>query len=75
MRGCASVYGDDVGSDALPALSEPPQTHKIISIAFVVRSGFVAPNVPLARGILKQMIAVYPGSFDPVTNGHLDLER
>ena len=33
----------------------------------------LAPNIPLARGLLKQMIAVYPGSFDPVTNGHLDL--
>jgi pantetheine-phosphate adenylyltransferase len=22
---------------------------------------------------LKQIIAIYPGSFDPVTNGHLDL--
>jgi len=25
------------------------------------------------RGRLKQIIAIYPGSFDPVTNGHLDL--
>ena len=22
---------------------------------------------------MKQVIAIYPGSFDPVTNGHLDL--
>jgi len=22
---------------------------------------------------LKQIVAIYPGSFDPVTNGHLDL--
>jgi len=22
---------------------------------------------------LKQVIAIYPGSFDPLTNGHLDL--
>jgi pantetheine-phosphate adenylyltransferase len=25
------------------------------------------------RGILKRVIAIYPGSFDPPTNGHLDL--
>lgn len=25
------------------------------------------------RGILKRVIAIYPGSFDPLTNGHLDL--
>jgi pantetheine-phosphate adenylyltransferase len=22
---------------------------------------------------LKNIVAIYPGSFDPVTNGHLDL--
>jgi pantetheine-phosphate adenylyltransferase len=31
-----------------------------------------APN-PARRGFLKQIVAIYPGSFDPVTNGHLDL--
>src|SRR3954452_24856480 len=25
------------------------------------------------RGQLKRVIAIYPGSFDPPTNGHLDL--
>ena len=25
------------------------------------------------RGRLKNIVAIYPGSFDPVTNGHLDL--
>jgi pantetheine-phosphate adenylyltransferase len=25
------------------------------------------------RGPLKNIVAIYPGSFDPVTNGHLDL--
>ena len=30
------------------------------------------PN-PALRGFLKQIVAIYPGSFDPVTNGHLDL--
>lgn len=28
---------------------------------------------PTFRGLLKQIVAIYPGSFDPVTNGHLDL--
>jgi pantetheine-phosphate adenylyltransferase len=28
---------------------------------------------PLFRGLLKDIVAIYPGSFDPVTNGHLDL--
>ncbi len=28
---------------------------------------------PRLRGLLKDIVAIYPGSFDPVTNGHLDL--
>lgn len=27
----------------------------------------------MTQGHLKDVIAIYPGSFDPVTNGHLDL--
>ena len=27
----------------------------------------------MPRGTLKRVIAIYPGSFDPPTNGHLDL--
>ena len=27
----------------------------------------------MTRGPLKKVIAIYPGSFDPPTNGHLDL--
>src|SRR6266567_1616481 len=30
-------------------------------------------GVPRSRGRLKNIVAIYPGSFDPVTNGHLDL--
>jgi pantetheine-phosphate adenylyltransferase len=32
---------------------------------------FFTPHTP--RGFLKKVIAIYPGSFDPLTNGHLDL--
>jgi pantetheine-phosphate adenylyltransferase len=32
-----------------------------------------APSWVHRRGALKQITAIYPGSFDPVTNGHLDL--
>jgi len=28
---------------------------------------------PKARTRMKSILAIYPGSFDPVTNGHLDL--
>ena len=28
---------------------------------------------PHTRGLLKKVTAIYPGSFDPPTNGHLDL--
>src|SRR5437868_1613171 len=27
----------------------------------------------IERGLLRKVIAIYPGSFDPPTNGHLDL--
>ena len=35
-----------------------------------IKSGSVNPRL---RGLLKDIVAIYPGSFDPVTNGHLDL--
>jgi pantetheine-phosphate adenylyltransferase len=38
----------------------------------VARNKIEAP-ISARRGSLKQIIAIYPGSFDPVTNGHLDL--
>jgi pantetheine-phosphate adenylyltransferase len=31
----------------------------------------VTPRSP--EGFLKKVIAIYPGTFDPLTNGHLDL--
>ena len=31
------------------------------------------PDFAVSRGRLKNIVAIYPGSFDPVTNGHLDL--
>jgi pantetheine-phosphate adenylyltransferase len=43
------------------------------------RDGLIAAatrhKIPVAssRGNLKRVIAIYPGSFDPPTNGHLDL--
>ncbi len=33
----------------------------------------LVPNVNLRRGSVKRVKAIYPGSFDPPTNGHLDL--
>ena len=27
------------------------------------------------RGSMRKVVAVYPGSFDPITNGHLDVVR
>jgi pantetheine-phosphate adenylyltransferase len=27
----------------------------------------------MKRGIIMEKIAVYPGSFDPITNGHLEI--
>jgi pantetheine-phosphate adenylyltransferase len=45
-----------------------------IAIAFAVRieSSFTKAAMR-ERGFLKKVIAMYPGSFDPPTNGHLDL--
>jgi pantetheine-phosphate adenylyltransferase len=33
----------------------------------------IIPRKLRFRGLLKDIVAIYPGSFDPVTNGHLDL--
>ena len=41
--------------------------------AAVRRTRVVSGNPVDIRGRLKQIVAIYPGSFDPVTNGHLDL--
>jgi len=40
----------------------PGRPRKLESSEFTVR-----------RGILKKVVAIYPGTFDPVTYGHLDL--
>src|SRR5437660_2624388 len=37
-----------------------------------LESSVLQPD-PCQRGQLKKVIAIYPGSFDPLTNGHLDL--
>ena len=43
-------------------------------IAGRVRGGIEFCFIPAARrGQLKRVIAIYPGTFDPPTNGHLDL--
>jgi pantetheine-phosphate adenylyltransferase len=33
----------------------------------------MAPAMPMPRETGRPVVAIYPGSFDPVTNGHLDL--
>src|SRR5438270_975908 len=37
-----------------------------------LESSVLQPD-PCQRGLLKKVTAIYPGSFDPLTNGHLDL--
>src|SRR5437667_838780 len=37
-----------------------------------LESSVLQPD-PCQRGQLKKVKAIYPGSFDPLTNGHLDL--
>src|SRR5438270_7780411 len=37
-----------------------------------LESSVLQPD-PCQRGQLKKVTAIYPGSFDPPTNGHLDL--
>src|SRR5207253_1152587 len=37
-----------------------------------LESSVLQPD-PCQRGQLKKVIAIYPGSFNPLTNGHLDL--
>src|SRR5437870_10586325 len=37
-----------------------------------LESSVLQPD-PCQRGQLKKVIVIYPGSFDPLTNGHLDL--
>jgi pantetheine-phosphate adenylyltransferase len=44
-----------------------------IALGFAGRLESSVINLPLVRGPLKKIVAIYPGSFDPPTNGHLDL--
>ena len=59
--------------------SRLPPTHARIKSSDVTRSPSVRNRVAnrgpatCPRGLLKNIVAIYPGSFDPVTNGHLDL--
>jgi pantetheine-phosphate adenylyltransferase len=39
----------------------------------VLQRGIKCKHSGIPRGTLKRVIAIYPGSFDPPTNGHLDL--
>src|SRR3981081_1304349 len=59
-------------SHSLIAISTPARIestiHASASGLFYGRLAFA-----LARGRLNKGIAIYPGSFDPPTNGHLDL--
>ncbi|GGD68718.1 pantetheine-phosphate adenylyltransferase [Paenibacillus nasutitermitis] len=34
---------------------------------------FISPVIPVTGAIAGQRVAVYPGSFDPVTYGHMDI--
>jgi pantetheine-phosphate adenylyltransferase len=40
-----------------------------------LQAGRRAGNVPALTKVTMKTIAVYPGSFDPITNGHLDVIR
>ncbi len=50
-----------------------PSDSQIHLPAAVPRLRIQLPSPPAPRGRLKQVIAIYPGTFDPPTNGHLDL--
>ena len=58
--------GDNYGKGLplLPRILIASQHRGRIKSSRVIRS---------LRGLLKNIVAIYPGSFDPVTNGHLDL--
>ena len=56
----------------LAAFSEARQSRETgIAIGFAGR--IESSLTETERGFLKKVIAMYPGSFDPPTNGHLDL--
>ena len=47
--------------------------HTIVFSLVVESFGIEWPAEHTTRHIMKTSVAIYPGSFDPVTNGHLDL--
>ncbi len=53
----------------------PAVAERAIAIRFLrrIESCVAIVDSVSTRGLLKKITAIYPGSFDPPTNGHLDL--
>lgn len=79
ILGCDGSGHQDAGNEqreesvqkSMPKVS---RTHRS-SIAWAGSAELLSAGTPLIIGLhmSKRVCAVYPGSFDPVTNGHLDI--
>jgi pantetheine-phosphate adenylyltransferase len=61
------------GAASTRARAPAPHDHSLIAIFTPARIESSIQPLLFLRGRLHKGIAIYPGSFDPTTNGHLDL--
>jgi pantetheine-phosphate adenylyltransferase len=67
----ASPIQSEMAGRGRPALHRLHRPRIAIPACVRIQSSFLDPVV--IRGPVKRIKAIYPGSFDPPTNGHLDL--
>ncbi len=67
------AYGSTHRDSRLPVAAGQHKIIPALPSPFAPTGANGEPDFARSRGLLKNIVAIYPGSFDPVTNGHLDL--
>src|SRR5262245_66526529 len=59
-----------------PAMATGTATARRTELPMAARTAPMAPTARMERtAMASRLLAVYPGTFDPITNGHMDIIR